>query len=110
MKTAARRSPPVSGEKFDRQLKALADPARRRILALLRRTGCCSCELVGAADAGLCICDFQTDLDLSQPTITHHIQVLRAAGLVNTRKIGRWLYCRRNEESLDRLAESLRAM
>ncbi len=110
MKSAARKALPLPAERFDRQLKALADPARRRILALLRRTGCCSCELVAAADPGQCVCDFQADLELSQPTITHHIQVLREAGLVSTRKLGRWLYCRRDEQALDLLAEALRTM
>ena len=94
-------------ERVDRQLKALADPTRRRIIELLKRKGCCSCDMVAAADPGLCVCDIETQLGLSQPTITHHVQVLREAGLVTTQKIGRWLYCRRNEEALDRLGEWL---
>lgn len=92
------------------QLEALAEPTRRRILELLKRRGCCSCEFIGAADPGLCICDLESALGLSQPTITHHVQVLREAGLVATRKIGRWLYCRRDEEALDRLAAWLRQL
>ena len=95
---------------MERQLHALADPTRRRIIALLRRKGCCSCDAVGAADPGLCVCDLESALSLSQPTITHHIQVLRDAGLVTTRKIGRWLYCRRREEALDELAACLRRL
>lgn len=95
---------------IEEQLKALADPTRRRIVELLRRKGCCSCTLVGHADPGLCICDLESELKLSQPTITHHIQVLREAGLVKTQKIGRWLYCRRDEEALDRLGEWLRKL
>jgi ArsR family transcriptional regulator len=62
---------------------------------------------VGAADPGLCICDLEFALSLSQPTITHHIQVLREAGLISTWRIGRWLYCRRKEEVLDQLGEWL---
>jgi ArsR family transcriptional regulator len=95
---------------LEAQLRALADPARRRIVELLRRRGLCSCELVGGADPGLCVCDLEKELGLSQPTVTHHIQVLREAGLITARKIGRWLYCRRNEEALDRLADSLRKL
>jgi ArsR family transcriptional regulator len=97
-------------ERLEAQLKALADPTRRRIVELLRNKGCCSCDLVSAADPGLCICDLEGALKLSQPTITHHVQVLREAGLISTRKIGRWLYCRRDEEALDRLGEWLRKM
>src|SRR6266849_955484 len=97
------------GTKFGRQLAALADPARRRIVELLKRTGCCSCSEIAMRDPGLCVCDLEASLGLRQPTITHHIQCLRRAGLIETRKIGRWLYCRRNEEQLDRLAEWIRA-
>jgi ArsR family transcriptional regulator len=92
------------------QLEVLADPTRRRILELLKRRGCCSCQSISAADPGLCICDLEPTLGLSQPTITHHVQVLREAGLVATRKIGRWVYCRRNEGVLDRLAAWLREL
>jgi len=94
----------------DRQLKALADPARRRIIELLRSKGSCSCESVSAEDCGMCVCDLESNLKLTQPTITHHVQVLRAAGLIGTRKMGRWLYCRRNEQALDRLAAWLRKL
>ena len=101
---------PVAAEadRIELQFKALADPTRRRIIELLKRRGCCSCSEVSAADPGLCICDLESALSLSQPTITHHIQVLREAGLVETWKIGRWVYCRRNEGALDRLGEWLR--
>jgi ArsR family transcriptional regulator len=97
-------------ETIELQLKALADPARRRIVELLRSKGCCSCDLISAADPGLCVCDLESNLDLSQPTITHHVQVLRDAGLISTRKIGRWVYCSRNEEALDALGEWLRKL
>ncbi len=95
---------------MERQLHALADPTRRRIIALLRKRGCCSCDAVRDADPGLCVCDLESALSLRQPTITHHIQVLREAGLISTRKIGRWLYCRRNEDALDELAAWLRRL
>lgn len=100
----------VPSELFERQLKAIADPARRRILALLKRKGGCSCDDVPACDPGKCVCDLEDDLKLRQPTITHHIQVLREAGLVKTRKIGRWLYCCRDESALDRLASWMKQM
>lgn len=95
---------------LEQQLRALADPTRRRILELLKQKGCCSCAQVSAADPGLCVCDLESALSLSQPTITHHIQVLREAGLVSTWKIGRWLYCRRSEGALDRLSAWLRKL
>ncbi len=95
---------------FELQLSALADPTRRQIIELLKRRGCCSCDEVSALDPGLCICDLESALSLSQPTITHHVQVLREAGLITTWKIGRWVYCRRKEDALDRLGEWLRKL
>jgi len=92
------------------QLKALADPTRRQIVEMLKRRGCCSCDEVSTADPGLCVCDLEGGLQLSQPTISHHIQVLRDAGLIETQKIGRWLYCKRNEQALDRLAAWLKEL
>lgn len=97
-------------ELIDLQLKALADPARRKIIKLLRSKGRCSCRQVSAADAGMCVCDLEGELRLTQPTITHHVQILREAGLISNRKIGRWLYCCRNEQALDRLAAWLRKL
>jgi ArsR family transcriptional regulator len=97
-------------ELIELQLKALADATRRKIVELLRSKGCCSCDQVSAVDPGMCVCDLETKLGLTQPTITHHVQVLRDAGLISTRKIGRWLYCRRNEEALDRLGAWLRRL
>jgi DNA-binding transcriptional ArsR family regulator len=97
-------------ELIDLQLKALADPARRKIIKLLRSKGRCSCRQVSPGDSGLCVCDLEEELELTQPTITHHVQVLREAGLISNRKIGRWLYCCRNERALDRLAAWLRKL
>ncbi len=91
-------------QSIELQLKAIADPARRRILELLKRKGGCSCEDIPSCDPGKCVCDLEPELKLSQPTITHHIQVLRDAGLVKTRKVGRWLYCCRDEKALEGLA------
>ena len=64
-------------------LKALADPHRLRILAL-----------IAAQPAGspLCACDVEAGFDLSQPTISHHLKVLREAGLVTVTKRGLWHY------------------
>jgi len=59
------------------RFKALADPYRLRILALL------------AAQPGpLCVCDIEAQFDLAQPTISHHLRVLREAGLVTATRSG----------------------
>ena len=62
-------------------LKALAEPTRLSMIAAL-----------WAADAPVCICDFTASFDLSQPTISHHMGKLKAAGLVESSKQGIWVY------------------
>jgi ArsR family transcriptional regulator len=59
--------------------QAIADPTRVRIIAALRRGELCVCELVDA-------------LEISQSTLSSHLQVLRQTGVVSTRKEGRWIY------------------
>ncbi len=61
---------------------ALADPTRLRLFDLVRRAG----------DGGICSCDLVEPLDRSQPTISHHLKVLREAGLVESRKEGTWVW------------------
>ncbi|PTY01873.1 hypothetical protein DB346_10470 [Verrucomicrobia bacterium LW23] len=59
--------------------KALSDPTRVRIVKLLCMTEACVCELCDA-------------LEISQSTLSTHLQVIRQAGLVATRKKGTWIY------------------
>jgi len=64
-------------------MKALADPTRLTILASLWK-----------AEAPICICDFTAGLELSQPTISHHMSKLAEAGLVESEKRGIWVHYR----------------
>ncbi len=64
------------------RLKALADPIRLRLFsAVASRVG-------GEA----CVCDVSEGLDVSQPTISHHLKVLRDAGLLTSQRRGSWVY------------------
>jgi ArsR family transcriptional regulator len=65
-----------------RMFKALGDPVRLRLLSLI------------ASHAGgeACVCDISESFDLSQPTISHHLKVLRAAGLLDCERRGTWVY------------------
>lgn len=96
-----------SRDKQLQQLRALADRTRLRILELLKKKGCCSCDEVDARDAGMCVCDLERELRLTQPTVTHHLQVLRQAGLVECVRIGPWVYCRRDEAALKALGATV---
>jgi DNA-binding transcriptional ArsR family regulator len=89
---------------LDRMLHAIADPTRRRILDALKEKGACS---IGK-EVGLCACDIEQRVRLTQPTISHHMAILRKAGLVDARKQGQWMWYRRNEGALRELARNLK--
>jgi ArsR family transcriptional regulator len=74
-----------------RLFQALADPTR---LAILR-------ELAGSPE--VCACDFTTCCDVRQPTVSHHLRVLREAGIVDSERRGTWIYYRLAPAVADRL-------
>ncbi|GIH38762.1 transcriptional regulator [Microbispora corallina] len=62
--------------------KAIADPVRLRLLSLI------ACHEGGEA----CVCDLTGAFDLTAPTISHHLKVLRQAGLIDSERRGTWVY------------------
>lgn len=93
----------VSEDALTDMLRAIADPVRRRILEMLKAPGCCS---IGRT-SGLCACDIEREFQLSQPTISHHLAILRRAGLVEAEKVGAWMWYQRDEAAVRRLARAL---
>jgi DNA-binding transcriptional ArsR family regulator len=93
-----------SDQLLDRVLQAIADPTRRLILQTLRVRGACS---IGK-DVGLCASDIEQRIPLSQPTISHHMSILKKAGLVKAEKLGQWMWYRRNDRALRQFAKILR--
>lgn len=87
--------------------KALGDPTRLKILDLLKSRGQSCCGLIARDERGLCACDIEAAVGLSQAAVSHHMGLLRRAGLVDAEKRGRWMYYRRNEAALAGLAETL---
>jgi ArsR family transcriptional regulator len=77
-----------------RLLKALADPARLRLLSLV----------LAAPEGEACVCDLIEPLGLSQPTVSHHLKVLAEAGLLAREKRGVWVYYRSVPQALATLA------
>ena len=73
--------------------RALADRTRLGILALI----------VGQ-DAPICVCEINEFFDLEQPTISHHLKVLREAGIVAGDRRGTWVYYRVRPQALRQLA------
>jgi DNA-binding transcriptional ArsR family regulator len=94
----------TSDDVFTAMLRAIADPTRRRILSMLKEPGCCSLD----KSSGMCACDIEARISLSQPTISHHMAVLRDAGLIEATKIGQWMWYRRNEDAVRRLSKFFR--
>jgi ArsR family transcriptional regulator len=87
--------------------KALGDPTRLKILELLRARGRTCCDLVARDERGLCACDIERAVGLSQAAVSHHMGLLRRAGLIDAEKRGRWIFYTRNEDAIAALAELL---
>jgi ArsR family transcriptional regulator len=87
--------------------KALGDPTRLKILELLKSRGRSCCELIGREERGLCACDIEEAVGLSQAAVSHHMSLLKRAGLIRAEKRGRWVYYSRDEAAIAGLAELL---
>ncbi len=92
-----------------RAFKALGDPTRLKILDLLRSSGKSCCDLIARDERGLCACDIERAVGLSQAAVSHHMGILSRAGLVEAEKRGRWVFYRRDEAALARLAKAVKS-
>ena len=81
-----------------RLLAALADPTR---LAIVRQL---------AQDTETCACDFTSCCDVGQPTVSHHLRVLREAGVVTSERRGQWIFYRLAPETAERLGAVARTL
>jgi len=86
--------PAGEAEVLAARFKALGDPTR---VAILNRL----------AEGEACVCDLNATFDLSQPTISHHLKVLRDAGLVDVSRRGTWAFYRVVSDTLDELSAVL---
>lgn len=91
---------PLSQSQADdlaRSLKALADPARLRLLSII------------AASEGqeACVCDLTDELSVGQPTVSHHLKVLADSGFVTRSKRGTWAYYKLVPGALEALSRVL---
>jgi ArsR family transcriptional regulator len=96
--------PPASVDRDDRTadaalFKALADPHRLRMLATLAR-----------AEDEVCVCDFTAALPLEQPTVSHHLKILRDADLVTCRRRGTWVYYGLAADARERIVGATRSL
>jgi DNA-binding transcriptional ArsR family regulator len=77
-------------------LKAIADPYRLTMLATL-----------ASAEDDVCVCDFTDALPLNQPTVSHHLRILREARLVTSDRRGTWVYYRLAADAAARVRDAL---
>jgi ArsR family transcriptional regulator len=87
---------PLSQEEAEQlavALKAIADPARLRLIS----------QLAASPGAEACVCDLTAPLGLTQPTVSHHLKVLHDAGLLDRQRRGSWVYYRLLSDRLDAL-------
>jgi ArsR family transcriptional regulator, arsenate/arsenite/antimonite-responsive transcriptional repressor len=87
----------VAATQLANMFKALGDPVRLRLVSLI------------ASHAGgeACVCDISGTVDLTQPTISHHLKVLRSAGLLDCERRGTWVYYRVIPAALQQLSAIL---
>ncbi|WP_432042546.1 ArsR/SmtB family transcription factor [Streptomyces cadmiisoli] len=78
--------------------KALGDPVRLRLMSMIASRG---------ESGEVCVCELTPAFDLSQPTISHHLKLLRQAGLIDCQRRGTWVYYWVLPGVLDRLAAFL---
>jgi ArsR family transcriptional regulator len=91
---------PLSAEGAEllaRALKAMADPARLRLVSIV----------ASSATGEVCVCDFTEPVGLSQPTVSHHLKILVDAGILAREKRGTWAYFSLVPGALDSLAGML---
>ncbi|MBM0256074.1 helix-turn-helix transcriptional regulator [Micromonospora sp. 4G55] len=87
----------ADAERLAGVLRAFADPARLRLLSLIQ----------SAPEGEACVCDLTTPLNLSQPTVSHHLRVLTEAGLLERDKRGVWVYYRLVPTAISAIADLL---
>lgn len=76
-------------------LKAVADPVRIRLISML----------VDSPEGELCVCNLVEPLELSQPTVSHHLKILAEAGLVSREKRGTWAWYSLDRERFAQLSK-----
>jgi ArsR family transcriptional regulator len=84
-----------SADHLATQFKALAHPVRIQMLHILSRYG-----------GRVCVCDLEGQFDLAQPTISHHLKLLRTAGLIDCTRRGQWYYYRVDAEAVAALFQT----
>lgn len=92
---------------IDAIIKALAHPVRRQILAWLKEPEQWFSEQAHPLEYGVCAGMIDKRTGLSQSTTSAHLSTLQKAGLVETQRIGQWIYYKRNEANIQAFLEAI---
>jgi len=88
---------PAGAEEMAALFKAVADPLRLRLLSLI------ACHPGGES----CVCDLTGEFDVTAPSISYHLKILREAGLITSERRGTWVYYRVIPEAMARMSSVL---
>ena len=88
---------PVGADELAPLFKALADPMRLRLLSLI------ACHDGGES----CVCDLLEAFDVTAPSVSYHLKILREAGLISSQRRGTWVYYRVNPQVMARMSAVL---
>jgi ArsR family transcriptional regulator len=89
--------PQVGADEFAPLFKAVADPVRLRLLSMI------ACHEGGES----CVCDLLGAFDITAPSISYHLKILREAGLISSDRRGTWVYYQVNQEVMSRMSAVL---
>jgi ArsR family transcriptional regulator, arsenate/arsenite/antimonite-responsive transcriptional repressor len=89
--------PEAGAEELAALFKAVADPARLRLLSLI------ACHEGGES----CVCDLLGAFDMTAPSVSYHLRILRQAGLISSQRRGTWVYYRVNPFVMARMSAVL---
>lgn len=84
--------PTTQTVKFQKLLKIIANENKFNIIQLLTQ-------------GEVCVCDIGAKLGIEQSLVSHHLNSLRSAGLINDRKLGSWVHCSLNKKEFSKLSK-----
>ncbi|MDE8347211.1 MAG: metalloregulator ArsR/SmtB family transcription factor [Acidocella sp.] len=92
---------------FDEALKALSNPVRRKILARMKDPAANFPGQEHSYDLGVCAGRIDVGCGLSQSTISAHLAILQHAGLITSRRVGQWIFYKRDEGAISAFLQHL---
>lgn len=93
--------PRIAARQADRlaeDLQLLGHPIRLQLL-----------DVLGRNEGRVCVCDLEAAVPVKQPTVSHHLRILREAGLVESEKVGQWMYYRVRRDVFGAMRERMSA-